>query len=129
MDLGEIGIGIDIEDVNRFRPFIFNKKKSLKRIFTKKELSYCHTKNDPAQHLAARFCAKEAVYKALSDINGPKLSFNEIEIKKQKNGKPEVLLGKNYAIKISLSHTSKMAICVAIASKNAQLKKVGRKIS
>ena len=75
------GIGVDIEDISRFtgKPFPENKG-FYERIFTKKEIEYCLQKANPYQHFAARFCAKEAVIKALSDET---LDFRKIEILKE----------------------------------------------
>ena len=64
--MSEIFIGCDIEDVSRFRNRIKDRSdKFLDKIFTKEEQVYCNSKSDPAIHYAGRFCAKEAVVKAV----------------------------------------------------------------
>tara|TARA_B100000315_G_C14140690_1_gene391220 strand:- start:121 stop:462 length:342 start_codon:yes stop_codon:yes gene_type:complete len=106
-----IGLGIDIEEISRFQ----NKPKDstfLKKIFTKNELEYCFKKKDPAQSLAARFCAKEAAIKA----SPVKLFYSQIEIVK-KGDKPSILLKNSkfkHKIRISLSHCGNYATAVAI---------------
>ena len=106
-----IGLGIDIEDISRFE----NKQKDstfFKKIFTKNELEYCFKKKDPAQSLAARFCAKEATIKA----SPVKLFYNEIEVI-MKKGKPSIVINKldiKYKVLVSLSHCRNSAIATVI---------------
>ena len=59
-----LSIGVDIESVDRFKEHDKNGS-FLKRIFTNKELEYCFSFTDFAQHLAVRYSGKEAVVKAL----------------------------------------------------------------
>ena len=64
-----ISNGIDIEDISRFEgKTLETDLKFLSRIFTQNELNYCFSFGNPAPHLAARYCAKEATVKALSNI-------------------------------------------------------------
>lgn len=108
-----INVGTDIEEVERIGRL---ESTVLERIFTKSELDYCLTKKNSAQHLAARFAAKEAVFKALPF---DEVSLKKIEITKDKSGKPQVLLhddrAKDIMFKISLSHTDKYATAFVIA--------------
>jgi phosphopantetheine--protein transferase-like protein len=61
-----IGIGIDIIEIERIKKSIDTYGDSfLNKIYTKNELDYCLAKHNKYQHLAARFAAKEAIYKAL----------------------------------------------------------------
>jgi len=64
-----IGIGVDIEDVNRFTKLGGNKA-FLKKVFTQNELDYCFSKKVAAPHLAVRYAGKEAVVKALYNMGG-----------------------------------------------------------
>ncbi len=110
-----LAIGVDIEEISRFE----NKdKKFLNRIFTKKELDYCLSKKYFAQHLCARFCAKEATIKALSTIGAKKPTFREIEILKKENGAPyiNILVNeyKKYDFLISFSHEKNKAIAFVV---------------
>ena len=50
-----LGIGIDVVDVQRFRKVLQRREKISSRLFTDKELSYCHTVVDPAERMAVRF--------------------------------------------------------------------------
>ena len=94
-------IGCDIEENKRFVNKSLEKDKDfLKSIFTPNELSYCFLKAHPAQHLCVRFCAKEAVIKALSASGIDNVDFTHIEVLNNENGVPYITI-KNYE-KISI---------------------------
>lgn len=107
-------IGIDIEDISRFEGKTLESDKFfLKRIFSEKELEYCFSNANPAPHLCARFCAKEALIKALSDKS---LELNKIEVIKSDDGKPYFNLVEKYRnlkVELSLSHCKAYA-CASV---------------
>lgn len=105
-------IGIDLVEVKRFKN-IAKKTNFLANIFTEKELKDCEKKQP--ESLAARFAAKEAVKKTISE----NIAFNKIEIINKKNGAPQVnFLEKKtkdkYKSEISISHTKSLAQAVCI---------------
>ena len=103
-------IGVDIESIERFEAL--DKKDSnrfIAKIFTKKEVQYCFSKKTPAQHMAVRFAAKEAIIKAISSLGKKAPAFNAIDIINDAKGIPSVKL-KGYNIKISLAHCGDKAI-------------------
>lgn len=114
-----IGIGTDIVDISRF-------EKSgdaafsafLHKNFTEKELEYCRSKDNPAPHLAARFAGKEAVMKALYSLGIVNIFYPSIEILNDNRGVPYVRINtdnaENLSIKLSLSHSSEMALAFCI---------------
>lgn len=115
------GIGIDILSVDRFKKAVNRQKKLLEKIFTNQELLYCKKHKNPYINLTARFCAKEAVAKALGIGFGKNISFLDIEIKHDKNKKPKIILSKkilkkfkNPKILISFSHDKEYACATAI---------------
>lgn len=115
-------VGCDVEKINRFVDKVSNTV-FLEKIFSLIELDYCLSKSYPAQHLAVRFCAKEAVIKALSGIGINNILIHEIEIENDKKTNYPIvrILKKGYEnldIKISLSHDKDTAMAVAIISKN-----------
>lgn len=68
-------IGIDAVEIVRFEPWIAYSRRRLTRVFSQEEISYafsCPAKS--AERLAARFAAKEALFKALSQA-GYKVPF------------------------------------------------------
>jgi holo-[acyl-carrier protein] synthase len=60
------GIGVDVVKVDRLIASLerFGKRMEA-RLFTEGELEYCRRHKDPLPHLAARFAAKEAAFKAI----------------------------------------------------------------
>lgn len=110
-----INIGTDIEEVLRFKNL---DNKILQRLFTKEELAYCLGKKNQAQHLAVRFAAKEAVFKALPF---EEIAFKKIEIIRKPAQKPQILVhdkrAKKLIFKLSLSHTKNNAVAFVIVLK------------
>ena len=102
----------------------------LKRVYTDEEIEYCESRRMcKYQSYAARFAAKEAVYKAISPEKGSEATWKDIEICKYENGKPYIKLYdelKKIAekeniknIELSLSHDDDYAIaCVVIDKEN-----------
>jgi len=108
------GIGVDIEDISRFRNTPFDQNKAFyRRLFTKSELDYCLTKSDPYQHLAVRFCAKEAFIKA-SNINFKRKIPNYQSIQVKMEGSKPYIKYKNKKHLLSLSHDNSKAVSLVI---------------
>jgi holo-[acyl-carrier protein] synthase len=113
-------IGVDIIEINRIEEVIKRWGKTfLERVFTPSELKLCSNTSS----LAARFAAKEAVLKAIGACDKG-ISWQEIEILAEPNGKPSVnLMGKAKfqadesaisKINISLSHSKEYAVAFVI---------------
>jgi holo-[acyl-carrier protein] synthase len=122
-----IGNGVDIIEVRRIKNAIDKYGRSfLERIFTDKELQNAEGHNNRYQHLAGRFAAKEAVFKALGKAG---LNFKDVEIINDFQGKPYCSLinsGKDkpsrqkfwcegkFKVYISISHIKNYAVASAI---------------
>lgn len=110
-------IGCDIEENKRFaNKTLKNDKYFLEEIFTQNELKYCFKKSHPAKHLCARFCAKEAVVKALTSMRIYIANLKDIEVLNYKNGVPYIKI-KNYdniKVQVSLSHTKDYSVAFVI---------------
>ena len=113
------GSGIDIVEIKRLKQAIERwGDVFLERVFTKKELAYSKNKRFPFQHLAARFAAKEAIFKAFG--TNPKLNFKDIEIRNDRYGRPYCLIkNRRRSIIVSISHTHEYAVASAIIPKKA----------
>ena len=117
---GNLGLGVDIEEIKRFSHLEQLKDKFfLDKIYTKKELAYCFKKANPGIHLAGRFVAKEAVFKALTAIGQSRVvSLKKIEILSNIDNVPEVVvngLKKNKLdINLSISHCASKAIAFVL---------------
>lgn len=59
------GVGLDLLEIERMERALERRPGLAQRLFTPAEREYAQSKARPGQHLAARFCAKEAVSKAL----------------------------------------------------------------
>ncbi len=112
-----IGSGVDIVEVSRIEK-AFKKwgKEFLEKIFTDREIRYAKSRKTLFQHLAARFAAKEAVFKAVGD---DKLSWEDVEILNGRDGKPKCRINPNFigrrsSILLSISHTKDYAVASAI---------------
>jgi holo-[acyl-carrier protein] synthase len=58
-------VGIDLLEIERMEQALERRPSLALRLFTDGERAYAARRARPGQHLAARFCAKEAVAKAL----------------------------------------------------------------
>lgn len=122
----KVTCGIDIIEVSRVQDAIENLgEKFLNKIFTPLEIEYCSGKKQMMyQHFAARFAAKEAIFKAMSNLLDDKyeITWTDVEVLNDEKGKPYVcFVGKDYheieQIDISLSHLKEYAVanCVIVA--------------
>ena len=108
----KIKTGTDIIEIERIKQSIEETDgKFCERVYTKKEIEYCESKKaQKYQHYAARFAAKEAAFKAISQFleSNYDIEWKEIEILNDENGRPYVNLLKNNiildGIDISISH-------------------------
>jgi holo-[acyl-carrier protein] synthase len=118
-----LGIGCDVEETGRFHLDRTKDAKFLCRFFTAAELNYCFSFEDPAPHLAARYCAKEAVEKALGAAGEEPVEYEDIEIENHSSGAPFITihakrenLNKKYTIQVSMSHCRTTAMAIATVS-------------
>ena len=118
-----LGIGIDIIEIERIKESIEKLgDRFLNKIYTKIELDYCNSKANKYQHYAARFAAKEAIYKAISTHFQQGIGWHEVEIYNEPNGMPSVkfygklkhFLGVDKDLKITMSHSNNYVTCFAI---------------
>ncbi|CCB88717.1 holo-ACP synthase [Simkania negevensis] len=116
------GLGSDIIEIERIRQTI-NRHGShfFKKVFTEQEIDYCLKHQDPALSFAGRFSAKEAIAKALGTGFGKHVSFSDISIENDENGRPYPIFSDRFneffdspQILISISHCKLCAMAVAI---------------
>ena len=110
-----IGVGIDIIDVKRVKNLAEKNPRFLEKIFTPAEISYCLGKRNKYQHLAARFAAKEAFFKAI----GRRTAWREVELFNRASGKPELEIKakQRFSIEkahVSISHLEEYAVAAVI---------------
>ena len=112
-------VGIDLLEIERMERALERRPRLASRLFTDGELEYAAGRARPAMHLAARFCAKEAVVKALCLE-----SWNPHDVEIVGTGGPPVVRLSGAAdrrarelgveVRVSLTHTRGMAAAVAI---------------
>lgn len=110
-----LGMGIDIVDMKRFKKIPYKSNKSFyKKIFSKSEIKYCLNHKNASQHFAGKFAIKEAVKKSIP------IKVQMIDIlTSHKASKPHIKLQKKlpYDFLVSLSHDSNVAVAVVISQK------------
>jgi len=115
------GIGVDIVDIARVKAVLARSgTRFVNRVYTDAEIEYCAARAMSAQHFAARFAAKEAVFKALGTGWSKGVGWKDVEVVNDSNGTPHVhLSGKALeifsregggSILLSISHTGQMAV-------------------
>ena len=115
----KISCGTDIIEIKRIKESINDLgTKFLERVYTDKEIEYCESKNNQKyQHYAARFAAKEAVFKAISSRLNNKydIGWKNIEVVNDENGRPhagllDIEIQEIEEMDISISHCKEYAI-------------------
>ena len=117
-----IGCGIDVVELARFRRAMQRGGEAfMRKVFTKAEEAYADARpRTRLLHLAGRFAAKEAVIKAIAQIDPASTpAMHEVEVRNDRLGRPSVLLHNRRAARltlhISLSHVNSVAVASAIA--------------
>jgi len=118
-----IGCGVDVVELSRFRQAMARGGAAfMRRIFTPQEAAYARARRPTMLlHLAGRFAAKEAVIKALSQIDPRHVpTMSQVEVRNDRLGRPRVVLhhrgrARRVQIHISLSHVDTVAVASAIA--------------
>jgi phosphopantetheine--protein transferase-like protein len=115
----DISLGVDCESVDRWRsrPPAFLEGQG--GVFDPEEHRYCCSFSDPLPHYVGKWCAKEAVLKALCGCC--QLSLRDIQILNRSDGSPYAVIDAsryaraNVHVRLSISHDSRVAIAVAVA--------------
>lgn len=119
-----IGTGIDLIEVERVKTLVDKGEQTKARFFHSGEIAYCEAQTNYAESYAVRFAAKEALFKGLGTGWRDGMGWNEIEIRLDELGKPELFLhGAAHAkasllgiqkIHVSLSHLKDLAIAMVV---------------
>jgi holo-[acyl-carrier protein] synthase len=121
-----LGIGIDVVEIARVRRVMDRwQDRFLRRVFTDEELAYALGRHDPAEHLAARFAAKEATLKALGTGLSMGVRWREMEVRRARGQAPTLALSGRTAalgeargvrrLHVSLSHDAGLAVAQVLA--------------
>jgi holo-[acyl-carrier protein] synthase len=110
-----VSVGIDLLEIERMEQALERQPNLALRLFTDGERAYAERRGRPGQHLAARFCAKEAVAKALRLE-----SWNPLDIEVVGEGARTAialhgrLAALGVEVDISLTHSKSTAGAVAL---------------
>ena len=86
------GVGTDLVDIERVKKILSkNRDGFVKRVLSEHEQALFTNKADSAAYCAKRFAAKEAFAKALGTGIGRVVSFQDLTIRNNENGKPHFI--------------------------------------
>lgn len=113
-----ISTGVDITEVRRLKQAVEKwGDEFLNRIFTSRELTAAKKRVSFYQHLAGRFAAKEAIFKAIGEKD---LTWKNLEVLNDPAGKPYCTLLhteiKRITIEVSISHVKSYAVACAVVT-------------
>lgn len=117
-------IGVDLIAVSKVRRVFEGKAALLDRVFTPEELAYAGRQRRPFLHLAARFAAKEAVFKGLGTGLAAGMSWQDVATVHGARGEPVLQLSGETArlarargfrrYTVSLSHSEEYALAAVL---------------
>ncbi len=121
-----VGVGVDLVRIGRIRRAMERwQDRFLARVFTAEELAYARRRRDPAEHLAARFAAKEATLKALGTGLTLGVRWREMEVRRGRGERPRLsVTGRTAelsaergvrALHVSLAHDGEYAMAQVVA--------------
>lgn len=88
-----VGVGLDVIEVARMEAVLRrHPERAATRLFTAAERAACARRARPAECLAARFAAKEALLKALGCGLAGGLSWRDMEVAANERGDPHLVL-------------------------------------
>jgi holo-[acyl-carrier protein] synthase len=91
--MGIVGIGTEIVECFRIRRMIEEHgEQFLRRIFTEEEIRFCQSRRHATEHFAARWAAKEAVFKALG-VTGRNGLWTDVETQIMPTGSAKANVG------------------------------------
>ena len=85
-------IGVDLAPVSKIRRVFEGKTRLLADVFTQEEIRYSFGRRRPFEHLAARYAAKEAVFKGLRTGVSGATRWQDVEVVREACGGPRVIL-------------------------------------
>ena len=119
-------IGVDLTPVAKVQRVFDGRKTLLAEVFTPEELRYSFRQRRPFEHLAARYAAKEAVFKGLQTGLASPVCWHDVEIVRGSRGEPRLVLRGEVArlaatqgfrhCAVSLSHAGAYALAAVLFS-------------
>ncbi len=124
------GIGTDLVRIERIRHVLERHgERFARRVLVETELARFRVHGSPHRFLAKRFAAKEALAKALGTGIGGEVSFQDLEIRNDAAGRPQVVPSKRLRdwmqsrgwrnLQLSLSDEDDLALAFAVVESAA----------
>lgn len=115
-----IGLGTDIVEIERIEKAINKTEKFMERVFSLSEIEYCQKKINKYESFAGRFCAKEAIAKAMG-TGVRNFELKDISIENDSLGKPYGVFYRDLKkyfedkeVMLTISHCKTYATATAI---------------
>ncbi len=119
-----VGLGTDVLAVARMAAQLRADDGFRAAVFTPGEIAYCDSMRHPEQHYAARFAAKEALFKALGADGRAGVRWREVEVRREPGGRPALVLSGATrelaeaaaadAVFVTLAHTAETAAATVV---------------
>ncbi len=120
-----IGTGVDVVDISRIRKILERlNDRFVFRVFTSAEQQFCNQHRDPIPHYAARFAAKEALFKAIGTGWAKGVTWQDVEVLRERQEAPALKLHGEarrlselmgvHKVHVSLSHSDQWAVAMVI---------------
>jgi holo-[acyl-carrier protein] synthase len=114
------GVGTDIVNIDRIQKIILkNREGFIKRVLTEHEQALFANKADSAAFCAKRFAAKEAFSKALGTGIGKVISFQDLTVRNNENGKPHFIPSEKLRLYLLEKGIKKAHLSISDESQNA----------
>lgn len=115
------GTGVDIIEIPRIKKAYERWGQDfLDKIYLPEEIEYCLRKVNPYPSLAARFAAKEACFKALSQAGIDVDLWRGISVGSAPDGRPHLIVPKATGVRLhlSLTHGREFAVATVIVERD-----------
>ena len=114
------GIGTDLVNIERVKKILSkNREGFIKRVLSEHEQALFANKADSAAYCAKRFAAKEAFAKALGTGIGRVVSFQDLTIRNNENGKPHFIPSEKLRLYLVDKKIKQAHLSISDESQNA----------
>lgn len=112
----KFAVGNDLVFIPNFKNSLTDQLKQ--KVYTSAEVAYCDLFDDSPVRYASTWAAKEAVYKALKQLDPAPLNWKQLEITRDKiAGRPSVILHRDpnkYKVSLTISHDGDYVWAIAL---------------
>ena len=114
------GVGTDLVNIERVKKILSkNRDGFIKRVLSEHEQALFTNKADSAAYCAKRFAAKEAFAKALGTGIGRVVSFQDLTVRKNENGKPHFIPSEKLRLYLLEKGIKQAHLSISDESQNA----------